>query len=588
MAGLKPGPTTEVNQFQAFGDLRCTRMILIIGLADDEHVKAVVPALQRRGAAVTWIDLAELPTGGPLTAAFRSGASPTVTVQIRGQTIDLRAVTAVWTPRVRAPQPDLRLANADLRDYVSRETEDTWHGVLAINDCFWVPAPRWDELRALSKPLQLALAAELGFDIPPTLITNSPDAVLEFRHAQPAPLISKTVHNRLLPVDASSVYTAYAITETIANRDLGDVDAIRSCPVTFQPYVDKHVELRVTIVGDRVFSAAIDSQWTNRTRRDWRRADPHHQRFAVHDLPAAVAERALALAKRLRLNLAGLDLILTRDGRYVFLEINPNGTWYWVQLGTGLPIAAAVADLLVTGAALKTSGGEASVEPPPPNRPAAVAHRFPTTRPAAIRLRGGTTATVASTATWLSRLVNAGTRPDKALESFRRFRARHRGVPMDLVWDFETYAGTFHYDVLLGVPGGRLSIAVSPDRGVPWALRHAHHAREADVVRVNGRVLSIETVMGQIGRLWQDAALVTDLIDGCLIRNAVDERGLSATATEIDDAVEAFTREHGVHAGSDEGRVAPPRLDERRSAVRDSAHRRHAEAEEHHRRRTDR
>ena len=164
MAGLKPGPTTEVNQFQAFGDLRCTRMILIIGLADDEHVKAVVPALQRRGASVTWIDLAELPTGGPLTAAFRSGASPNrdrsdPRSNDRPPRRDSRLDAAM-----RAPQPDLRLANADLRDYVSRETEDTWHGVLAINDCFWVPAPRWDELRALSKPLQLALAAELGFE----------------------------------------------------------------------------------------------------------------------------------------------------------------------------------------------------------------------------------------------------------------------------------------------------------------------------------------------------------------------------------------------------------------------------------------
>ena len=326
-------------------------------------------------------------------------------------------------------------------------------------------------------------------------------------------------------MDASSVYTAYAITETIANRDLGDVDAIRSCPVTFQPYVEKHVELRVTIVGDRVFSAAIDPQWTNRTRRDWRRADPHHQRFAVYNLPAAVAERALALAKRLRLNLAGLDLISRGTADMCSSRSNPNapGT---VQLGTGLPIAAAVADLLVTGAALKTSGGEASVQPPPPNRPAAVAHRFPTTRPAAIRLRGGTTATVASTATWLSRLVNAGTRPDKALESFRRFRARHRGVPMDLVWDFETYAGTFHYDVLLGVPGGRLSIAVSPDRGVHMgAPSRAPCARSRR--RPGQRPRAVDSdVMGQIGRLWQDAALVTDVIDGCLIRNAVDERGL--------------------------------------------------------------
>jgi glutathione synthase/RimK-type ligase-like ATP-grasp enzyme len=43
-----------------------------------------------------------------------------------------------------------------------------------------------------------------------------------------------------------------------------------------------------------------------------------------------------------------IDMILTPDGEYVFLEINPSGQWLWVQKKTGLPIAEAIADLLIT------------------------------------------------------------------------------------------------------------------------------------------------------------------------------------------------------------------------------------------------
>ncbi len=38
------------------------------------------------------------------------------------------------------------------------------------------------------------------------------------------------------------------------------------------------------------------------------------------------------------------DFILTPDNQLVFLEINPNGQWYWIEKLTGLPIT----DKLVT------------------------------------------------------------------------------------------------------------------------------------------------------------------------------------------------------------------------------------------------
>src|SRR6266851_4864116 len=41
-----------------------------------------------------------------------------------------------------------------------------------------------------------------------------------------------------------------------------------------------------------------------------------------------------------------LDFLVTPEGKWVFLEINPNGQWAWIEEETGLPIAAAIADAL--------------------------------------------------------------------------------------------------------------------------------------------------------------------------------------------------------------------------------------------------
>jgi len=56
-----------------------------------------------------------------------------------------------------------------------------------------------------------------------------------------------------------------------------------------------------------------------------------------------------ALMRRLGLVYGAIDLRLTPDGRYVFLEINPAGQFLYVEQQTGQPIAAALAALLAAG-----------------------------------------------------------------------------------------------------------------------------------------------------------------------------------------------------------------------------------------------
>ncbi|MNY38950.1 RimK-like ATP-grasp domain protein [compost metagenome] len=104
--------------------------------------------------------------------------------------------------------------------------------------------------------------------------------------------------------------------------------------------------MRVTVVGDRVFSAAIHSQADEDSTVDWRRGDSVNLRHEVISLPEPVAMRCVELVRRLGLRYGAIDLVEDPEGRFWFLECNPNGQWAWIENRTGLPIAAAIVDQL--------------------------------------------------------------------------------------------------------------------------------------------------------------------------------------------------------------------------------------------------
>jgi hypothetical protein len=115
---------------------------------------------------------------------------------------------------------------------------------------------------------------------------------------------------------------------------------VRLAPVIFQEYVEG-VDLRVTVVGDRVFAAEIDARHTSYPC-DMRMVVGEASIRAVR-LPEAVEAGLLALMRRLGLVYGACDLRRRAGGEHVFLEVNPAGQWLFVEQRTGLPIADALA-----------------------------------------------------------------------------------------------------------------------------------------------------------------------------------------------------------------------------------------------------
>jgi glutathione synthase/RimK-type ligase-like ATP-grasp enzyme len=196
--------------------------------------------------------------------------------------------------------------------------------------------------RAESKILQLQIASTVGFACPETLISNDPTEIRAFFRWEHQRVVAKPLRLGYFNYgdSQSAVYTT-----ALATSDLADDDALTAAPVIYQQHVEKQCDIRVTVIGSRIFAAAIHSQTEASARIDWRRSEVDLA-HTIHDLPEEIAQACIRLVEKLHLKFGAIDLILTPEGRYYFLEINPNGQWLWLEDKLGFMITDAIASWL--------------------------------------------------------------------------------------------------------------------------------------------------------------------------------------------------------------------------------------------------
>lgn len=217
----------------------------------------------------------------------------------------------------------------------------------------WLNAPA-NIARAEDKALQLAAANEIGLQIPPTIITNDFETAVSFMSE--GVTVGKAFHTSFLD-DANGEADRIMFTTRLADGHRLTRESLSVAPVIFQQEIMKAYDVRVTVVGNRLFAATIGSQTKAETTVDWRRGAYPDLPHARHELPDEVASRCISLVRLLGLKFAALDFVLDRAGEYWFLESNPNGQWAWIESRTGLPISSAIVDELV---AISTNHGDGS------------------------------------------------------------------------------------------------------------------------------------------------------------------------------------------------------------------------------------
>ncbi|HEX3721445.1 MAG TPA: hypothetical protein VHV31_01560 [Nitrolancea sp.] len=318
-------------------------ILFITNPDEDAHIFPVINELARRGHEMQIFN----PGAFPLTATLTvdsSPAGPRTFIQWAEQEIDLSTVASVWYRRPgNFDLPEELLPKE--AEWIKGEAAALINGIYANTDALWVSEPH-NLRRADLKLLQLRLAQQLGFRIPDYTVTNDPQRARAFLDAHPDGVIAKGLWMPTIMVEdrAGMIYT-----HRVTPEDAEYLESVRYGPTYLQALVPKKRDIRVTVIGDQIFPTAIDSMVVEASQIDFRKADIMDLPHTVITLPEPVERACLQIVKQLGLQFGAIDLLETPDGDFVFLENNPNGQWYWVEMMTGQPMARAMADLLERG-----------------------------------------------------------------------------------------------------------------------------------------------------------------------------------------------------------------------------------------------
>lgn len=201
-----------------------------------------------------------------------------------------------------------------------------------FRDAAWMNHPPATYL-AESKPYQLAVAASCGFKVPETLVTNN---AVRVRDIFPERLVIKSLDTVLLRDGDDCLFTYTTIDHGAALRD----DTVAAAPLLAQRFVEQKIDLRVTIVGNRVFAVRILSANAGVTG-DWRVLPKSELQYQDLELDRETADRCINVTRQLGLTFAAIDLLETPEGIF-FIEVNPTGEWGWLS-GSDRPIDEAIA-----------------------------------------------------------------------------------------------------------------------------------------------------------------------------------------------------------------------------------------------------
>ncbi len=315
-------------------------LVLVVTAPNDPTADEVEIELRKRSSAIVRFDTGDFPTG--MSMAVRNDST-----RWRGQlvigsdVVDLDAVRSVYYRRPSRFVLPSGLSAGDAA-FASTEARLGFGGPFSSSPVLWVNHPA-KVAHAEYKSTQLTTAAAVGLSVPRTLITNDVKALRAFAAEVDGPVVCKTFSSLMLNdgETTESVFTTIIDPVTVDPRQF----AVTAHLV--QEWVPKAFDARVTMVGRQPLTTAIHA-CSDAAHVDWR-ADYQALRYECVEPPPDVVEGARRYLTAFGLNYGAFDFVVKPSGAWIFLECNPNGQWLWLEHEVGLPIAAALADLLSSG-----------------------------------------------------------------------------------------------------------------------------------------------------------------------------------------------------------------------------------------------
>jgi glutathione synthase/RimK-type ligase-like ATP-grasp enzyme len=316
--------------------------ILILAEPGDVHAIAVAEGLTRKGGLPILWCTSDFPSRASETIAYETGRRE-LRVQAPEAEFTDTEIGAVWRRRPAYVLDPAWLHPADFRfaENECRIFRRALYELLAPG-AFWVNRPGAAVLAGY-KMVQHEAARRVGLMMPDTLYTNDPDLVREFIRRHGGRIVYKPFSMTAWQ-DEETIWMPY--TSLLEEHQLVADETLRLTPGIYQALVPKKHEMRITIMGRRLFPVQIRSQETSAGRLDWRKAYDE-LRMEPCEVPEEVSTKCLALMSSLGIVFGCFDFVITPRGEYVFLEVNEAGQFLFVERYAGVPLLDAFCEFLL-------------------------------------------------------------------------------------------------------------------------------------------------------------------------------------------------------------------------------------------------
>lgn len=328
--------------------------ILIYTSINDAHTDDMILLLQQEDVNVIRINTEEIPESIGISLRISNQNSDKMRVYILSNEKEIVAdnIRSIWW---RKPTWFAFPEKLDIqeRHFISQEIHCTLQGLMNAADCLWISHPK--SIRMASyKPEQLLRASKLGFNVPETLFSNRKDDLWLFYNDCNKEVVYKIIADQTMGAFRTFGLNPGAEITIVESRthqisdDLFDlIGEYNLSPIQLQRMIRKKGEYRVTVVGNKVFSAEIVHR-CNVEFLDWRSIEIKDMVIRKAQLPHELEALCLNMVKSYHLNYAAIDIIQSLDGTYFFLEINPNGQYGFIEmLAPEIPIGSAMKNLLL-------------------------------------------------------------------------------------------------------------------------------------------------------------------------------------------------------------------------------------------------
>lgn len=280
-------------------------MILVFTNREDAHPNPVFEALEERGVPFFRLNTEYLLTDYLLLwQADDAGCDFTIIEKESGRILRGSEITAVWD---RRPEPPNSLPVTNTPE-IDKHNRAEAQGFLVFLRYYLKDIPSvgsiLNDRPASSKMLQYAVAHQVGFQIPNTVFSNQKNDVCALAKGYESLLLKPIESGNVWDETHEEDYVFYAC--KVPAKSIENIpDTAFSQTISFvQNYVEKDFELRVTVVGDKVFACKIDSQKQSDLtgKIDWRQGYEHGLAQSPFALPECVEKKCIEYLRKMGLN----------------------------------------------------------------------------------------------------------------------------------------------------------------------------------------------------------------------------------------------------------------------------------------------